>query len=258
MIRWAVLSSGSCGNSYVFYDGKDSVLIDMGLSFSALSKRLELYDIPKESIRACFLTHMHPDHSKGLGVLSRKLNVPIYMSNMTINGEKRWLDKLNISKELLFGFDFPSAITLSSFLIFPFRTSHDSIGSCGFRIRHPEKSFFLLTDSGLWNEEMVSCLKESDVCFVESNYDPEMLANGPYPLDLKNRIMGKFGHLSNIDAMDLIKTANIHYKMVYFIHLSDENNSVKSVERVTSLLAADNKYIICERGQSYGDMEFYE
>lgn len=255
MIKWAVLSSGSCGNCYVFYDGKDSILIDMGLTFTALTLRLASFDIPLESVRGCFVTHLHPDHSKSLGVLSRKLGVPIYISSMAVDAEPRIMARLNIKAELLHRFEFNQVEELFSFHLTPFRTTHDSVGSCGYVIAHPLKNFFVLTDTGTWNEEMVSCMQHSDVLFIESNYDKDLLIKGAYPWPLKKRIMGEYGHLSNTDAMNLLNTANIHYKMVYFIHLSNINNTVDLVsECAATLLSKDISYVVCERGQSYGGL----
>ncbi len=252
MIAYYVLSSGSCGNCYAFTDGKTTVLIDMGLTFTALSKRCELYNIPLETIKACFVTHLHPDHSKGLGVLARKLDCPIFISQMGITAETKVMGKLSIPEHDLCPFEFGSSIKVGAFLLKPFRTKHDSVGSCGYEILHPEKKFFLLTDCGAWNDEMVQKMSGKDVFFIESNYSEKLLMEGDYPLPLKNRIRGEYGHMSNDDAINLIKKAGIVDKIVYFIHLSDSNNEVELVEKnAKTQLGEDFHFQVCERGKSY-------
>jgi Metal-dependent hydrolases of the beta-lactamase superfamily I len=253
MIRYAVLSSGSCGNCYAFFDGKDTILIDMGLTFSALMTRLDANNIPIESVRGCFVTHLHPDHSKGLGVLTRKLSVPVFMSRLAADSDKKTMGKLNIRDEYLRRFEFGDGLSLGAFSLTPFRTSHDSVGSAGYVIENGEAKVFLLTDCGRVDENFLDKMRGSDLLFIEANYDEEMLINGPYPWPLKRRIMGEYGHMSNNDAISLLKKAGIKGKMVYFIHLSATNNTVECVNKTALSLFEDGiGYTVCERGVSYG------
>ena len=108
MIHFLVLSSGSCGNSYAFYDGRDTIVIDQGLTYTGFSKRLLLHEIPLESVRAIFLTHLHPDHSKGVGATARKLGIPVYLSNVSMHASHEVIKKIRISDESLHPFAHPS------------------------------------------------------------------------------------------------------------------------------------------------------
>lgn len=252
MIHYAVLTSGSCGNSYVFYDGKDAVLVDMGLTLTGLKRRLDAFSIPFEAVRALFVTHLHPDHVKGAGVFSRATHLPVYISQKAINGEKKMMEKLKIDEVSLSPFAFQKPLSVGDFILTPFATSHDSAGSCCYRIEHTGTCFFLLTDSGIYSEELVTASKGASILFLESNYDEEMLVHGAYPLALKRRVAGERGHLSNMQAQAFLKDSGFSKGTVYFVHLSDNNNTIGIVEaEAKAALPQEVTYTVCERGQSY-------
>ena len=213
-MRYAVLTSGSCGNCYAFFDGERTILVDAGLTLTGLRRRLEDVGIPIDTVSDVFVTHMHPDHSKGVDV-----------------------------------FDFGDRIEGGGFAITPFRTSHDSAGSAGYHMVTPSVSFFLMTDTGLFSDESVEIASTSDVLFVESNYDEAMLENGGYPVFLKRRIDGPRGHMSNAQARDFLQKAGVLDRQVFLIHLSDNNNTV---EAVRSLYEGLPSVTVCERGRTYG------
>ena len=251
MTRYAILTSGSCGNSYVFYDGKSGLLVDDGLTFSGLVRRLEQVEIPLQSITDVLVTHMHPDHSKGLGVLQRTLGVRIHASRQSFESDRKLYYRLGLTDEMVSLFDFGCSVSCEGFTAFPFRTSHDSAGSAGYRITCSGTSFFLMTDTGLYSEESLCHARQSDVLFLESNYDETMLMQGRYPYFLKQRIFGERGHLSNRQARDFLEQSGKLACPVYLVHLSENNNSPEKVKEVYSSAEYDN-IVICERGKTYG------
>ena len=248
-MEYAVLASGSSGNSYAFSDGDDSFLIDMGISNTQLEKRMALFSLAPEDVRCIFLTHLHPDHSKGVGTFQRKHpDVPVYMSSVAFQTNKTVLEKQRITGPVV-QYDFNDEIAIGRFTVTPFKTMHDSPGSAGYLVRHGNNRIFLMTDTGLFSEESISLARGCDVLFVESNYDETMLENGGYPSFLKRRIDGPRGHMSNSQARDFLSRAEALDRKVFLIHLSENNNSVEAVGRLYEGL---DDVTVCERGRTYG------
>ena len=248
-MRYAVLTSGSCGNCYAFSDGERTILVDDGLTLSGLRRRLEDVQIPVDSVSDVYVTHMHPDHSKGLGVLYRRLGARVHASRQCMDSDECIFNRLGLGREDVDVFDFGDTLVSGDFTLSPFRTSHDSAGSAGYHIATPSVSFFLMTDTGLFSEESISLARGCDVLFVESNYDETMLENGGYPSFLKRRIDGPRGHMSNSQARDFLSRAEALDRKVFLIHLSENNNSVEAVGRLYEGL---DDVTVCERGRTYG------
>ncbi len=251
MLRYSCLTSGSCGNAYAFYDGHDAILVDMGLTLTGLKRRLEEAEIPYEAVRALFLTHLHPDHVKGAGVLERNCHPGIYMSSSSHAGGLSILSRLGLKDEMLTLMAYGDTVTEGNFTITSFPTSHDCQGSVGYHITHEQGSFFIMTDTGVIPEEAGAFASHSDVLFIESNYDEMMLETGPYPYVLKRRVKGERGHLSNIQARDFVRDNAFKDKSIFFIHVSANNNTPEKIEEMISTLDSVNSYTVCERGKSY-------
>ena len=252
LIHFLVLSSGSCGNSYAFYDGRDTIVIDQGLTYTGFSKRLLLHEIPLESVRAIFLTHLHPDHSKGVGATARKLGIPVYLSNVSMHASHEVIKKIRISDESLHPFAHGEEMSVGAFSIMAMRTYHDCPGSSFYVIRNGGKKIFLMTDTGQIPFDAHDGAEGADVIFLESNYDRKMLEGGPYPKKLQARISGGYGHLSNDEAAFFLKQHAKLRSQVYLIHLSDNNNTPSLVkETVSDTLRSGIFVTICQRGESY-------
>ncbi|MGD1822499.1 MAG: MBL fold metallo-hydrolase [Pleomorphochaeta sp.] len=251
----AVLGTGSCGNSYVIFDGKDSIIIDQGYSFVQFKRKFLSLGIPISSIKAIFMTHFHPDHCYGLKVTSNKLNVPLYIPKEAIEKEPVVFSKLNIKQNKIISFDVSSTINIGDFKITSFNTLHDSGGSVGYNLQNNGEVVTLITDTGDTTDEMVSFASISDILFLESNYDEDMLLNGPYSYKLKKRVRGKWGHLSNDQALELIKKSNFNGNYLYLIHLSDKNNDVELVDNIFKSNTNIPNVITCQRGSVVNVME---
>ncbi len=251
MLTYAVLGSGSSGNSYVFSDGVSSLLIDQGYSVVELCRRLERFGVDYSTLKAVCVTHLHPDHAKGVGTLARKKGVDVYLNKRACEGEEVQFAKLGIPDQLVHPITPFELIEVGPFSLFCFPTSHDSCGSVGWYVRYQDEQYMVLTDTGITTEEQKSLAKSATVLFLEANYDPGMLATGPYPVYLKRRIDGRYGHLSNHQALSFLQESGFCGNHVYFIHMSDVNNDPALLEKAAHKMV-NTPFTVCRKNQWYG------
>ncbi len=249
VIKFSVLGSGSCGNSYVFSCGEHTLMVDAGYSLRKLETRMLEAGFELSRVEALLLTHLHPDHNGSAGAFARKLGKPVYVSTKAQQFAKVEYEKMALPPASKRSFEPGEGFEIGPFFIDAFYSSHDSAGSVGFAISCEGKKIVLITDTGIYSEEMLLHAKNADLLFLESNYDVEMLRTGPYPLYLKKRIAGERGHLSNDQAREFLTLCGYEetQKPVYLIHVSDSNNAV---ERVASAMSCFNAKV-CQRGCQY-------
>ncbi len=218
----SVLASGSSGNSIYIGDGKNNILIDAGLSGKKIERRLKMIDKDPECIDAILVTHEHCDHIKGVGVLSRRFNIPIYANDLTWQGAIDSLGKITEENCRIF----KEAFMIGEFAIDPFSIPHDANDPVGFIVNYKNKKIGIATDMGYMPERVKDKLKKADFLVIESNHDLEMLMNGSYPWSLKNRIRGEKGHLSNDDTAAILpELISDNCPSVLLAHLSKDNNN---------------------------------
>lgn len=220
MIEICALASGSNGNCYYIGNNEDALLIDAGLSFKQILKRMEAKALDPKKIRAVFITHEHGDHVRGVRVLGKKLDIPVYMTNGTYAASFRtWKPVSYIAIEN----NIPVGMGL--FKVYPILKNHDAAEPTSFRVEHHGYSIGVFTDIGSPCDNVKQHLKQCHALFLETNYDPQLLKEGPYPYYLKVRIDSAVGHLSNIQAFELLKEhAHPDLQCVFLSHLSAENN----------------------------------
>ena len=182
-------------------------------------------------IDGIFITHEHSDHIKGAGILSRKFNIPIYANELTWKAMEKSLGK--IKEENIKIMPKRSTMSLNDLDITSFNTPHDSVASTGYTIKHKGKSASIATDIGTFTEEILRNIRESEVILLESNHDVQMVKFGPYPYELKRRVLSEVGHLSNEDCgkaiVDIMKH-DMHRKIILG-HLSNTNNVPELAEQ---------------------------
>lgn len=220
MVEICAIASGSNGNCYYVGNGEDAVLVDVGISRRQVLDRMALKGLNALKIKAIFITHEHSDHFRGVRVLSKKLGVPVYMTSKTL--EKSWHpdrpDRVTV-------FVPGEVVTIGSIKVHTFLKNHDAAEPCSFRMEHNGVNVGVFTDIGAACNNVTAQIGKCQALFLESNYDEEMLWAGPYPHYLKTRVAGDNGHLSNVQAFDLIeKFHNPELKVVFLSHLSQENN----------------------------------
>ncbi len=220
-VRLCPLASGSKGNSIFVSCGNLSLLIDAGLSGVETEKRLKASGISPDSLDAIVVTHEHSDHIKGVGVLSRRYHIPVYINRQTYEA----VPKIGRLAGVEF-FNCGTAFNINGVRIDPFTTSHDAADPSGLTLSYGDAKIGIATDMGVATALVKQRLKDCSLLYIESNHDPDMLIKGPYPWPLKQRIRGRQGHLSNEDTGRLLKElAGKELKHVILAHLSEKNNT---------------------------------
>ncbi|MTI70321.1 MAG: MBL fold metallo-hydrolase [Firmicutes bacterium] len=222
-LKFCSLASGSSGNCQYIETEKVKILIDAGLSGKKIQNGLDKIGVDPKSIDCILVTHEHKDHTKGVGILSRRFNLPIYANNNTWNGMLKDLGKLKDENIREFKSDIDFEI--SDIGIHPFKTFHDSNESVGFNFHYRNKKISILTDTGCVNDNIKNKIKNSDLLMIEANHDIDMLKVGKYPWFLKKRVLSDNGHLSNEAAGELITEVFSGRNETFVLgHLSKENN----------------------------------
>lgn len=228
MSRIYPICSSSSGNSTFIGTRGHGIIVDAGCSFRALKNALSLIGtkLDESGIEAVFLTHEHSDHIKGVEQLVKQTKIPIFASEGTL---KAVFPHGTAARVFNAGEGYRSA----DFEVSAFRTSHDSAMSVGYKIRFGEDYFGVCTDTGIVTAEAEKALLGCGTVLLESNYDEEMLRkNLNYPPDLKRRISGEFGHLSNNAcaefALRLVKSGT---RNLILGHLSRENNTPNTAKK---------------------------
>ena len=237
------LQSGSSGNSVYFESGGVRLLFDAGISGRQAQQRLAQHGKDIRDVDALIISHDHSDHTSCMGIYQRKFGLPIYVTRGTFDtvSRKRKVGKVNDIRYFNAGeslvFDHVTVETLS--------TPHDATDGVVFIIDDSTHRFGLLTDLGHVFKELEQAIESLDAVLVESNYDPDMLHDGPHPEFLKDRIRGPHGHLSNVESAKLLKRAPSRLKWACLAHLSDENNDPDVALRTHHRILGENFPLKC-------------
>jgi phosphoribosyl 1,2-cyclic phosphodiesterase len=219
----SVLSSGSRGNATYVKTGQVRLLIDCGLSRKEMTRRLESIGEDPDGIDAVLITHEHSDHAGGLKTLLKELPVQAFLTWGTIQALHADEYELNGSKLVPIPAAVPFAV--GDVEVTPFSVPHDAAEPVAFSLMCNGAKVTQLTDIGYMPDQVADRLLGSDVLILESNHDLEMLRVGPYPWTLKQRLMGRYGHLSNTAAARYIREQHDgRASHLVLAHLSSKNN----------------------------------
>ncbi|MCP4575889.1 MAG: MBL fold metallo-hydrolase [Deltaproteobacteria bacterium] len=220
-MKFSILSSGSRGNACYIETGNTAILVDAGLSGIEIERRLASVGGSPESLDAIVVTHEHSDHIKGVGVLARRYNLPVYANSETLKRGKKALGKLPSVIPIQTG----ETLNINHLSLETFTKCHDAADPMGLVVSRNGVRIGLITDMGRSTRLAEDRLRACTALIMEFNYDPTMLSEGPYPLDLKRRIHSSEGHLSNEQAGELLETVSHgNLKWVALAHISETNN----------------------------------
>ncbi|QDI91681.1 MBL fold metallo-hydrolase [Salicibibacter halophilus] len=242
-IAFSVLASGSTGNAMYVETNQTKLLIDAGLSGKKIEKMFQQIGRSLSDIDAILVTHEHSDHVKGVGVLARKYELPVYANERTW---KQMLDAIGpMDKEQCFHMETGDIQTFADMDVESFGVSHDAADPMFFVFHHEKKKLALATDMGYVSDYIKGTLADADALIFESNHDMNMLRMGRYPWNIKRRILGDTGHVSNDDAAKALTTiVGDKTRYVYLAHLSQDNN-LKELARMTTEQTMDEQGINC-------------
>lgn len=249
-MRMLPIASGSSGNCIYIGTDNTHILLDAGVSRKRIEDGLKSINLTMKDISAIFITHEHSDHTKGLGVISRKDDIPIYGTKGTIDGIKNTSVLGDISNANLNEITIGNSININDVQVSNIRISHDANEPVAYSLSAVEngkiKKASVVTDLGVYNDSVIELLRGSNAMLVEANHDISMLQVGPYPFYLKQRILGNFGHLSNESSGKLINTVlHDNINKIYLGHLSKENNYDKLAFETVKLEIdlSDNNFV---------------
>ncbi|MDB2383446.1 MBL fold metallo-hydrolase [Porticoccaceae bacterium] len=235
-MRFASLGSGSKGNSTVVESDTACVMVDCGFGLRNACTRLERIGKSPEDLTAIIVTHEHSDHWKGIGALSAKYNIPVYLSAGSLKAKQIQ------SGEALFNcIDSHRDFYVGDICIKPVPVPHDAREPIQYILSNGKVQLGILTDLGHFTPHVVSSYSKCDALLLECNYDDDMLLDGPYPRFLKERVSGMFGHLSNRQAADLLLALDLsRLKTLVIGHISAKNNDVSLIKAAIEPLCGED------------------
>lgn len=223
-LYFASLGSGSRGNATLVEADDQRVLIDCGFTIKETESRLQRLGVSADSLTALLVTHEHGDHSKGVGRLARKYQLPVFCSFGTfhaVSSGRNAIDNASFH-EIRPG----RCFHIGSLEVLPVAVPHDAKEPCQFLLSYAAKTLGILTDLGSITEHVVAAYMPCDALLLECNHDPTMLANGPYPESLKRRVGGHLGHLNNQQSAQLLQRLDVpRLQHVALSHISEKNNT---------------------------------
>ena len=220
-MKVCALASGSSGNSIYVQEGSTRVLVDAGLTGKQIEERLRAIEVDPGTLRGIVVSHEHADHVRGVGVLARRFGLPVWMTPGTLEASRETFR----GTERVRTFSNDETFEVGDLQFQPFALSHDAADPVNFAVSGGDARLGIATDLGVVTQLVYQRLRGADLVVMETNYDRDMLINGPYPWDLKRRIGGSRGHLSNGRAAEtLCQLAEEGLRQALLAHLSDENN----------------------------------
>lgn len=230
-LRVSILASGSTGNVTYIESDQTKLLIDCGLSGKKTTELLKSIGRSPADLDGILVTHEHADHIKGIGVLARRYELPVYANEKTWSAMGKKVGAIHDSQKFFFERDRQQVI--GDIDVMSFGVSHDAIDPQFYAFEKDGRRFVILTDTGYVSERLRGQLHNAHAYLLEANHDVNLLRMGSYPWHLKQRIISDKGHLSNEDSsLAIAEMLGPATKRIYLGHLSQENN-MKEIARGT-------------------------
>ena len=238
MVEICSLASGSNGNCYYIGDDNEAVIVDAGIGWRRFSERMKTAGLDVCRVRAIFVTHEHRDHAGSARVVAKKLFIPTYMTAGT------YYRIYTRHRPSPFCAIEPDSVTeIGGIRVHSFPKSHDAAAPVSFRIEIAGHTVGVMTDIGVADAVVCKNFSMCDAVFLESNYDPQMLIDGPYEAYLKERVGSDVGHLSNFQAYSLVcEHANPSLSHIILSHISADNNTSEKI--LEAFAGVSDKYNI--------------
>nr|WP_295872441.1 MBL fold metallo-hydrolase [uncultured Chitinophaga sp.] len=235
------LNSGSNGNCYYIGNGQEAVLIDAGISCRETEKRMTRLGLSMTKVKAIFISHEHTDHIRGVTVLAKKHQLPVYITQSTLAGG-------NLALQRVMPFSAYQPVQVGGLTVTAFPKHHDAVEPHSFMVSGNQINIGIFTDIGAPCEHVLSHFRQCHAAFLEANYDEQMLEQGRYPYYLKNRIRGGKGHLSNRQALEIFTQHRPSFMTHLLLsHLSQDNNNPHLVQQLFDQYANGTQIIVASR-----------
>ena len=223
-MRFASLGSGSRGNATLVQSGNTLLMVDNGFSLKQTRRRLQRLQVDPQEISAILVTHEHSDHISGVGVFARSLGVPVYLTH----GTQR-TGRLGPCDRVV-AFNAGESFEIGSISVCSVVVPHDAREPCQYLFSDGRSRIGVLTDLGSVTPHVTQMYRGCHGLLLEFNHDSDLLAAGPYPPSLKSRVGGDWGHLSNMQACDLLQQiATDSLSRLVIAHISEQNNARDAV-----------------------------
>jgi phosphoribosyl 1,2-cyclic phosphodiesterase len=220
-MRFTSLGSGSSGNGLVVECGTTRVLMDCGFGLADVRARLERVGIAASQLAGIVVTHEHDDHMGGVAKLARRHAVPVYLTR----GAAQWLPP-DFPAVLVRLIDSNASFAIEAIEVQPFTVPHDAREPVQYAFSDGDARLGVATDLGCITQHVVDMLSRCTALVLECNHDLDMLMEGPYPASLKHRVAGRFGHLDNHCAGQLVEAVDrSRLRHLIAAHLSKQNNT---------------------------------
>lgn len=249
-LKFASLNSGSNGNCYYIGNDEHAILIDAGLSRRETERRMQRLNLRLDKVRAIFISHEHIDHVRGVEGISKRYDIPVYMTTAS-----KANSQIYIPPDLIRDFKPETEIAAGDFTITAFTKKHDAADPHSFIVTQNGIVVGVMTDIGAACDRVEHYIRKCHALLLESNYDHEMLMNGRYPYPLKQRVSSDEGHLSNNQALELIKNfGSENLRLLLLGHLSKDNNREALVREA---FAEFSDRMIVEIASRYNESRVY-
>ncbi|MDO8812801.1 MAG: MBL fold metallo-hydrolase [Gallionella sp.] len=223
-MRFASLGSGSEGNALLVAAGRTHVLMDCGFGLQDTLSRLARLGVSAEQLGGIVITHEHGDHIGGAARLARKFNLPVWLTHGTLNSQSETFSGIAHLHEI----DPNQAFAIGDIEIIPYPVPHDAAEPVQFVFNDGVRRLGVLTDAGCSTTHIERMLSGCHALVLECNHDSDMLMNGDYPYSIKQRVGGRFGHLNNQDAADILDRLDVsRLQHLIAAHLSRKNNTAE-------------------------------
>jgi phosphoribosyl 1,2-cyclic phosphodiesterase len=247
-MRFAFLGSGSEGNSLLVQAGSTTLMLDCGFSVNETVSRLARLGLQAEQINGILVTHEHSDHIGGVARLARKFKLPVWMTHGTLLTQQAAFADIAVTE-----LNPHHRIAIGDIEVQPFLVPHDAREPVQYVFSDGERRLGVLTDTGHITPHIEASLAGCHALVLECNHDEEMLRGGRYPPSLKQRVGGRFGHLSNRQAAGLLATLDTgRLQHIVAAHLSKQNNQPELASQALSAVLACKEEEIVIASQSEG------